>query len=64
MTDSTLINGAFRILSSGTVSPVVFPDTLPLEQLAEALAALENRKTWGKAVVRIKDEERKLEAKL
>jgi len=28
----------------------------PLERLADGLVALENRKTWGKVIVRIKDE--------
>jgi NADPH2:quinone reductase len=45
------------ILASGKVQPVVFSEVLPLERVAEALSALENRKTWGKAVVRIRNEE-------
>jgi len=56
--------GIFDILSSEKVLPVVFPEVLPLEQLTDALAALENRKTWGKAVVRIRNEDEKHKAKL
>jgi len=43
------------LLRSG-VTPVVYPEVYPLERLADGLGALENRKTWGKAIVRIKDE--------
>jgi NADPH2:quinone reductase len=46
------------------VTPVVFPEVLPLERIAEALGALETRKTWGKVVVRIKDEDKRQGAKL
>jgi len=56
--------GIFQILSSEKVTPVVFQEVFPLEKLADALCALENRKTWGKVVVRIKDESSKLGSKL
>lgn len=43
------------ILESGKVTPVIYPEVYPLERLGEGLVALENRKTWGKAVVRVWD---------
>ena len=45
-----------RLLQSGRVTPVVYSEVYPLEHLAEGLVGLETRKTWGKVVVRVKDE--------
>lgn len=45
-----------RMLQSGKATPVVYPEVYPLERLADGLVALESRKTWGKAIVRVKDE--------
>jgi len=53
-----------ELLSSGKITPVVYPGIQPLERIGDALVALESRKTWGKAVVRVKDEDRKASAKL
>ncbi|EPT04976.1 NAD-binding protein [Fomitopsis schrenkii] len=47
------ING---LLASGRVKPVVYTEVLPLERVADGLHLLEQRKTWGKAVVRVRDE--------
>jgi len=44
------------MLQPGKVTPVAYHEVYPLERLAEGLVALENRKTWGKVVVRVKDE--------
>jgi NADPH:quinone reductase len=44
-----------RLLSSGKVSPVVWNKIYPFEQLTDGLVALEQRKTWGKAVVHVRD---------
>ena len=44
------------MFQSGKVVPVVYPEICPLERLSDGLVALENRRTWGKAVVRVKDE--------
>jgi NADPH2:quinone reductase len=38
------------------VTPVIFPDVVPLERLGDGLTALENRKTWGKVIVKIKED--------
>jgi len=35
---------------------VTYTEIYKLEQLADGLAALEKRQTWGKAVVRVKEE--------
>ncbi|KAI0344862.1 NAD(P)-binding protein [Trametopsis cervina] len=43
--------------ASGRLKPVVYDEVWSLEDTAEGLSALEKRKTWGKAVVRIKHEE-------
>ncbi|KAJ7072303.1 NAD(P)-binding protein [Mycena amicta] len=45
------------LVSSGRVSaPVVYEKIYSLETIPEGLRALENRETWGKAIVRIKEE--------
>ena len=44
------------MFASGKVRPVVYSEVWPLECAADGLAALEQRKTWGKAVVRIREE--------
>ena len=44
------------MLQSGRVTPIIYPEVYPLERLSEGLVALENRKTWGKVAVRVKDE--------
>jgi len=54
----------FDLFASRRVRPVVYPDVHPLEKIAEGLGALERRETWGKAVVRVKDETQSEKAKL
>lgn len=44
------------LLQSGKATPVVYPEVYPLERLADGLVALENRRTWGKVIVRVRDE--------
>lgn len=44
------------MLQSGKVTPVIYPEVYPLERLSDGLVTLENRGTWGKAIVRVKDE--------
>ena len=44
------------MLESGKVTPIIYPQLYPLERLAEGLVALENRETWGKVIVRVRDE--------
>ncbi len=46
-----------ELFSSGKVVPVVMePIYDGLESLSRGLSDLQNRKTWGKAVVRVKDD--------
>lgn len=45
-----------RLLASGKAKPVVFSEIFPLKDLSKGLEALERRETWGKVIVRIKDE--------
>jgi len=52
------------LFASGAVKPVVYTQTWPLEQIASGLEAIEKRQTWGKAVVRVKEEDSSLPAKL
>ncbi|KAH7339535.1 NAD(P)-binding protein [Rhizoctonia solani] len=45
----------FELFESGKVKPVVFSEVYQgLEQVSSGLEALEQRKTWGKAIVQIK----------
>ncbi|KAJ7783214.1 alcohol dehydrogenase [Mycena metata] len=53
------------LLESRRVSPpVVYQEIFKLDKVVDGLRALENRQTWGKAVVRVKDEERAVKSKL
>ncbi|OBZ67027.1 Quinone oxidoreductase-like protein 2 [Grifola frondosa] len=52
------------MFASGRVSPVVYPQVFPLEKLADGLGALEQRKTWGKVVARVRDEHTHEKSKL
>ena len=44
------------MLSSGKVKPVIFSTVYPLERIADGMTALERRETWGKAIVRVREE--------
>lgn len=44
------------MLAEGQLKPVVYDEEYRLEQVAEALGALEQRKTWGKAVLTVREE--------
>ncbi|KAL0955932.1 hypothetical protein HGRIS_002120 [Hohenbuehelia grisea] len=48
-----------NLLASGRVSPVNYSEVYPLERITEALGKLERRETWGKVIVRIRDEQGK-----
>ena len=52
---SQVINNEFRLLSSGKVVPVNYSETFTLDNLAEGLGAIEQRQTWGKAIVKIQE---------
>lgn len=55
----------FSLVSSGRVTPpVIYEKVYSLETIPDGLRALENRETWGKAIVRIRDEMPVTKAKL
>ncbi|CAG7850517.1 SubName: Full=Related to quinone reductase {ECO:0000313/EMBL:CCA67581.1} [Serendipita indica DSM 11827] len=47
----------FALLESGSIQPVVYDEQFTLEQVSEALVALEQRKTWGKAILTVREED-------
>ena len=59
-----LLTRTFRLLASGRAKPVVYTEVFPLERVADGLHLLEQRKTWGKVVVRVRDEKPGERAKL
>ncbi|KAJ7497326.1 hypothetical protein FB451DRAFT_1211012 [Mycena latifolia] len=55
------------LLASGRIpppGPVVYKKVYSLDSLADGLGALENRQTWGKVIIRVKDEVPAEKAKL
>ncbi|KAF7376173.1 hypothetical protein MSAN_00032400 [Mycena sanguinolenta] len=58
----TVYNAFLDLLTSGRVTPpAVYKDIYSLDNLADGLHALETRKTWGKAVVKVKEEDSRVE---
>ncbi|KAH8119400.1 alcohol dehydrogenase [Phellopilus nigrolimitatus] len=54
-----------KLFESERVKPVVYSEVYPLENLVDGLRALEERRTWGKAVIRVReDAESTVRAKL
>lgn len=47
------------LFASGKVKPIIYPTVYPLEKAMEGLDAVQRRETWGKAVVRVRDEDGK-----
>ncbi|KAI1785184.1 alcohol dehydrogenase [Ganoderma leucocontextum] len=43
-----------ELFSSGRVKPVVYPETFPLDRVADGLVAIEKRKTWGKVIAHVR----------
>jgi len=60
----TVWRDILELFKSGRVNPVVYSQVYPLEKLSDGLDAIAKRKTWGKAIVRIKDEKTGEKAKL
>jgi len=52
------------LFASGEAKPVVYTELFSLERLTDGLSALEQRKTWGKAVARVRDDAHTPVAKL
>ncbi|KAH9485385.1 Quinone oxidoreductase-like protein 2-like protein [Psilocybe cubensis] len=47
------------LFASGRVKPVIYDTVYKLENLVDGLTALERRETWGKTIIRVKDEQEK-----
>ncbi|KAF9029022.1 NAD(P)-binding protein [Hymenopellis radicata] len=45
-----------ELFASGRAKPVTYTEVYTLDTIKDGLAALENRKTWGKAVVQVRKE--------
>jgi NADPH2:quinone reductase len=53
-----------RLFASGRIKPILYDKIFSLDEVAVGLDALEKRRTWGKVIVRIKDEKQRIVAKL
>ncbi|KAG2150582.1 hypothetical protein DEU56DRAFT_869378 [Suillus clintonianus] len=53
-----------RLFASGRMKPILYDKIFSLDEVVVGLDALEKRRTWGKAIVRIKDENQRIVAKL
>ncbi|KIJ61313.1 hypothetical protein HYDPIDRAFT_96722 [Hydnomerulius pinastri MD-312] len=53
-----------ELFASGRAKPVIYSKVYSLEDAMAGLGALERRETWGKAIVHVRDEDRKAAAKL
>lgn len=62
--DKRSIPIAHSMFASAQVKPVIFAEIYKLERLVDGLGALENRKTWGKAIVRVREEKSRRKGKL
>ncbi|KAF8621369.1 hypothetical protein AX15_007834 [Amanita polypyramis BW_CC] len=45
------------LLASGKLQPLLYSKVFALEHIVDGLTAVENRKTWGKAIVRVREED-------
>lgn len=45
-----------RLFTTGKLKPVIYHEVFPLDRLVEGLDAIAQRKTYGKAILHIKDE--------
>ncbi|KAF9268896.1 NAD(P)-binding protein [Marasmius fiardii PR-910] len=57
-------NDILGLFKSGKVKPVTYTDIYPFDKISDALSALEHRKTWGKVIVRVREDDRKAKSKL
>lgn len=53
-----------RLFESGKVKPVIYDRIWKLEEMPEGLRALEDRSTWGKAIVRVREDSGNVSSKL
>lgn len=53
-----------RLFASGRIKPIMYDKIFSLDEVTVGLDALERRQTWGKVIVRIKDEKQMIVTKL
>lgn len=51
------LTSTYRLFASGNIRPITYDKTYTLERVTDGLKALERRETWGKAVVRVRENE-------
>jgi hypothetical protein len=47
----------FRLFASGNIRPITYDKVYTLEHVTEGLMALEKRETWGKVIIRVREDE-------
>jgi len=52
------------LFASGRIKPIIYDKVFSLDEVTVGLDALERRQTWGKVIVRVKNEEQRIVAKL
>lgn len=52
------------LFASGRIKPIIYDKIFSLDEVTVGLDALERRQTWGKAIVRVKDEKQMVQTKL
>ncbi|KAF8629656.1 hypothetical protein AX17_005595 [Amanita inopinata Kibby_2008] len=57
-------NDLLALFASQRIKPVTYTKIYPMQQIADGLMALERRETWGKTIVRIKEDDEKAKSKL
>ena len=45
------------LFDSGNLRVVLYPEIYSLERVAEGLIAIDQRKTWGKAIARVRNDD-------
>ena len=53
-----------RIIESGRAEPVLYHEKYTLDNIAQGLEAIQKRMTYGKAIIRIREPDGKVMAKL
>ncbi|KAF8735874.1 hypothetical protein AX14_001324 [Amanita brunnescens Koide BX004] len=53
----TVWEGLFSLFASGNIRPITYDKVYTLEHVTEGLMALEKRETWGKVIIRVREDE-------
>jgi NADPH:quinone reductase-like Zn-dependent oxidoreductase len=59
-----VFNAIMDLIASGRVKPIIYEEIFPLDKVGQGLDAISARRTWGKPVLRIKEEQHSTVAKL